>query len=1005
MAVKDRANNKIPWGLISTYVFFLIGIFLFTFYFYNYQKDLVQKNEEKLFTFISNLKQRQIVDWRSERIIDAQAIFSNTYVKNGIKNYLGNQGDLTLKNGLQDWLETNISGNNNYKSVFLLDTDYKMVLHLKNLTPIVSHLDLDLAAKALTSGEIILSDFQRDDISNEIHLDLVIPIILNNKKLGVLIIFIDPYRNLYPLIQSLPVPSRTLESLLIERENDSVVYLNELSKLKNAALNLKFPVNSPELPSAKVIRGERGIMFGKDYYGENVVAFGQRIPSTPWFIVTKIETSELFEDVNERLLYIVVVAILFTIITTGAFGYYFNKQRKAYSQFVHRTENDKKALEKHYAFLIKNANDIILLLDQSGDIIFSNDVAQKIYGYTEDEFLKLNVKDIRSESTRHLIDKQMKKAYNEYSIFFETDHISKNGMVFPVEVSSRVIPIGEKKYLQSIIRDISERKESEKKIFFLNRIYSLLSDVNQMIVRIKNEDKLFEETCNIAVQTGGFRLAWVGLLNKLDGNIEIAAKAGFFNDYLNGFSFNINDSAKNRGPLGACYRSGLYNVCNDLESDQNMAFWRNATLKNKFRSAAAFPIKMNNRIIGTINLYSDQKNFFNDEEIKLLEEMSNDISYAVEFLQNEKERKKTEDALRKSWVRYKDLFESNPNPMWIYETDSLKFIDVNKMAIEHYGYTKSEFLSMDITKIRPAEDIPVLMDAITDVNEDILIAGLMRHQKKDGTIIYVEAKSNLLPFDSNKKVRIVLINDITEQRKMFEELIAAKETAEEANKVRNVFLGTMSHELRTPLIGILGYSEMLVEEVKKQEFVDMAKGIKRAGIRLLNTLNLILDYTRIEADKLEMVIKQFNLVDLLENVFEEFKGAALEKNLQYSLKINNKKLIAAVDENLFMVVMENLINNAIKFTSAGRITVSAHPDDAKKIVIKVSDTGIGIDYKNLEMIFHEFRQISEGVNREYQGTGLGLTITRKYVEMLGGSIAVESELSKGSTFTVTFPAV
>ena len=244
--------------------------------------------------------------------------------------------------------------------------------------------------------------------------------------------------------------------------------------------------------------------------------------------------------------------------------------------------------------------------------------------------------------------------------------------------------------------------------------------------------------------------------------------------------------------------------------------------------------------------------------------------------------------------------------------------------------------------------------------------------------------------------------DITEKKRIIEELKTAKEKAEEMSNVKSSFLANMSHELRTPMMGILGNAEIISISTEDIEIKDMASAIYTSGQRLINTLNLILDLSRIEANKESLDIESLDVVSIIKDVVDHYSSAAWQRNLSLEFITRLDKIYSNLDERLFREVLNNLINNAIKFTNNGGITVSLSTD-ADKMIIKVIDTGIGIPSESLGIIFEEFRQVSEGYGRNFEGTGLGLTITKKFVEKLGGTISVESKTDIGSEFTVVFP--
>jgi len=217
----------------------------------------------------------------------------------------------------------------------------------------------------------------------------------------------------------------------------------------------------------------------------------------------------------------------------------------------------------------------------------------------------------------------------------------------------------------------------------------------------------------------------------------------------------------------------------------------------------------------------------------------------------------------------------------------------------------------------------------------------------------------------------------------------------------------MSHELRTPLIAILGYTEILKSEVENQEWNDMISTVMQSGKRLMETLNLLLDLSKVEADKVTTNYSEINIAEEISEAVSMLGPVAQKKNLYLKSKIEKHVVLSKLDKRLLHSIITNLVNNAIKYTNTGGITVELNTINSGGkgyAMIRVVDTGIGIAKEDQESIFDEFRQVSEGYNRHFEGAGLGLTIAKKFAEKMGGSISLESEVEKGSTFTVVFPA-
>jgi len=276
----------------------------------------------------------------------------------------------------------------------------------------------------------------------------------------------------------------------------------------------------------------------------------------------------------------------------------------------------------------------------------------------------------------------------------------------------------------------------------------------------------------------------------------------------------------------------------------------------------------------------------------------------------------------------------------------------------------------------------------------------------DGKEVYIQSKGEILYDNAGNPVRFIgIARDITEQKRAEQELIQAKEKAEESDRLKSAFLANMSHEIRTPMNGILGFSELLKEpNISTDDQKDFIQTIQISGERMLNTINNIVDVSKIESGLMNLVIAETNINKKIEFTYKFFKPEVERKGLKFIVKngLSTEDAVIKTDNEKVYGVLTNLVKNALKFTYDGSIEFGYEKKGAF-LEFYVKDTGVGIPKNHKEFIFERFRQGSNDLNRLYEGSGLGLSIAKSYVEMLGGKIWVESEEGRGSTFYFTIP--
>ena len=793
----------------SVFILFLVV----GYFYYNSEKNSLIITEAENLSSISSLKEKQVLSWYNERLDEARYLNENNFFNTTARNYYLNRD----KNDSSAVYHTiyPIFKNHGYRSIYIID---KLNQYLINLNPgyVPDSQELALVDSCLKSGRIIISDIERNIESKLLFYDIIVPINVNNKPTLAVVLNIDPGYVIFPYVKKSYIATKSRETFLFRREKDSILFVSPVRFNPAPPLKIKLPIIRENLYTKIAVNGANKLITKKDYRGVKVIADIRKIESTPWYIVTKQDLSEILQPLNFSL--ITMGAIIFLIFGLSAvlILFYDNKQNLINLKKIQESEHK-------YSELVEQASDVILLFNASNKIVEANSYACQELGYSRQEFLNLKLQEIIAAD--ELIKKaaELDKLLAGDTVHYEINLLKKDGEIISCDIISKRLSSGN---ILAIARNISEKKQAEAQIKNSERKFRTLFEKSNDAIFIMDNIKIID--CNPATEKL-FNISRTEIIGKTPGELSP-----------------------------------------EKQPDGRLSHEKASDLITK--------------------VYNGQPQLF-------------------------------------EWVNLR-----NNTPFYVWVNLSLFQLD-------------------------------------------------------------------------EKNLMLAVIRDITEWKKFEEELIAAKEKAEEMNQLKSRFLANMSHELRTPLVGILGYSEILSEEIKEREQLRMVKDITNSGKRLLETLNSILDLSRIEANKFEIKPTSFNLVDLVREEIELYKGIAQVKNIYLNIRMSHHELIVNSDRKIIQNTISHLIDNAVKFTTKGGviITLTIEKNGTSYAVIKVADTGIGIPEESQNLIFEEFRQASEGLSRKFEGSGLGLTITKKYITLLNGTIDVKSKPGVGSEFSVKVP--
>jgi PAS domain S-box-containing protein len=578
----------------------------------------------------------------------------------------------------------------------------------------------------------------------------------SSEPFGALLLKIDPERFLYPLIQFWPVPSRSAETLLVRREGNDVVYLNELRHRRGTALKLRFPVAHLELPAVKAVLGYEGTLEGVDYRGIPVLAATRGVPGSPWFMVAKVDREEVLTPMRQRTRFIAMFFGLAAVTLIAGIMILWSRQEARAWRERHEAELERRAILGHFDYLSHYANDIILLLDEKGGIVVANDRAANTYGYSIDELRTMNIADLnvfQEAGTVPEILEQMKKRGPE-GLIFETEHVRRDGSRFLVEVSARAIEVEGRALRQEIVRDITERKRAGEALRESEERYrSLFEQSGDLILLLELRD---------------------GPPLILDANQAALRAYGYSREEM-------------VGQPASLLEPGITQELIE-ERDRLLAEGKPLYMRRWRKDGTVFDVES---VVRWARIGAQHAVLAVERDIT--------------------ERKRAEETLRASEERFRRMFHHSAAGMVLVSPDFC-FLQVNDAFCKMLGYTESELLGKTFEDVTLPEDREVGSELARRVlsGEMEMFHLEKRYLRKDGTVVWGLVSSTLIRDTQNKPLHFVTqIQDFSERKRAEEELalqarIAVAFASVPDDQMFDEVLKVVLDVMHSPL-GVFGY--------------------------------------------------------------------------------------------------------------------------------------------------------------------------------------------------------
>ncbi len=564
------------------------------------------------------------------------------------------------------------------------------------------------------------------------------------------------------------------------------------------------------------------------------------------------------------------------------------------------------------------------------------------------------------------------------------------------EFEARLAPTGPDEAL-AVVRDVTEQKQAEHALRERARFDALGASVGQAVIGTGNLREILQQCAHALWNYTDAALVCIWTLDDSEQMLELQASAGMYT-HLDGPHDRV---PVGQSKIGSIVRDRKPHLTNDVPNDPGMddLVWAR---HEGLRSFAGSPLIAGEQLVGVIALYARHP-LSGEATLDALGTVSDRIAIAIQ-------RARAEQELQRREEHFRSLTENASDLSTLLDAEGV--IHYESPAVKHMlGYEPWELVGRVAFELVHPDDRPRVLEAfgqsLHSPGQEISAEYRFRH--KDGSWRVLESRGNNQL--TNPAVGRIVVNsrDVTERKQTEQEILRAKNEAEEANRAKSEFLSGMSHELRTPLNSVIGFANVLRKNKGgnlRERDLNYAERILSNGKHLLGLINDILDLSKIEAGKMRVERTPVALDALVQETLSELQGAVHGKDVELRAVVPDGVMPLEADRSKLKQVLINLVGNAIKFTERGSVTASVmlDPETGRPARIDVRDTGIGIPPERLSAIFRAFEQAESGTARRFGGTGLGLAISTSLCELMGYRLEVRSSVGVGSVFSVALRA-
>ncbi len=753
----DGRSTALPFTLIFTLLaagFVTVGYL----YYRNYERNYRSEAEHEL-SAITELKVSELTRWRKERMADAGIFLKNPSFSALVRRFFAQPADADAQRQILDWLGK-FPPFHGYDQFRLMDAQGVTRLSVPGGLNPASSDSLRMAAEVLRSGQIGFHDFYRHERDHRIYLQVLVPLFDGldaNRPLGVLALRIDPATYLYPFIKRWPVPSETAETLLIRREGNEAVFLNELRFQTNTALTLRAPLDRTKQPAVMAALGTEGIVEGRDYRGVPVIAAVRAIPDSPWFLVARMDTAEVFAPLRERLWLTVFLVGVLLLGAGASVGLVRRHQRmQFYKERAQAAEAVRRAHERLRRFVDANIVGVVIA-GADGRILEANDYYLRLIGFTREELEQGKV-DWRALTPPEWLpaDEQAIRELRARGTCtpYEKEYVRRDGTRVPVFLADALLP-GPEEQIAAFALDLTERKRAEE------ALQKAHHELEQRVAERTGELRRANEELRTEITE---RKQAEEALRESEERFRIAAETA--NDVV--YEWDLQQSVQWFGKIDEMLAYGPGEFPRTLDSwaasvhpedlERTMAEVQ-AHLEGRAPYAAQYRVRRRDGIYRWWSARGAAARTPDGKPIRMIGSIT-DIT----------ERKQTEEALRESEQRFRILFEQAIDGMLLADAQTKRFTLANHQIQRLLGYSEAELLQLTVADLHQAADLPAVLEQFEQhARGEIPLITNIPMRRKDGTVFYADISASAVRLQQ-RDCLFGIFRDITERKRAEETL-------------------------------------------------------------------------------------------------------------------------------------------------------------------------------------------------------------------------------------------